>query len=711
MNNRKKITLALGLLFCMVLMFSSFNVQVNLGTEVINADEVEIDNIGQYGVSEASFTDSQDLQTNDLGNQQDYINTYAYVEASPISITSESELSAAGFPGFGTEADPYRIEGKNITGTGFNDLITISNTRSHILIEDNLLNQSEKGVYLQNTTNIVVAKNKIGDFSFGIELYNTTGITVDSNYIDKNQSTVHIYIRDSQDFVGKNNHLVNASNGMYLSGVKGCLISNNTLINSQHGIKSDNMGSCIIEDNTVVDTVLAGIRMYSSNNNIVQNNKIINSVLDGLLLIGSTNNIIRDNVLTNTGIFIEGTLKEHYDNTEFDNNTVNGKEFVFWTDTDSGPIPKDVGQLLLFNVSGVELSGYEIYNTSIPIVVVFSTDVIIRDSSFGNTYISILLARTNSSVVERISSYNEEVGTINIVENSNSNTIRYNSFTGDGISAVSIDTGGSSNTTITRNTFVNQSTSIYLHNADGNIITHNEFINSSDNAIYTASASYNYIAYNNFIDNNEGEYSQVTEFNADNTYEYNYWNNWTEPDGDGDGIVDNSYPILDSGYGEITNGTDPYPKTTPYDLTAPSISGPIDLVYVEGFTGNSLIWTVSDTNPDVYNITRNGSVFKTSTAWTNGTIEINVDGLSLGKHQFIIHVYDTNGNEIIDVVFVKVTSAEDDDPETTTTPIIRTSSEPDGVAFLYFDNLGMIFSFAALGVLIVIIRNNKYNMK
>ncbi|MFX1506922.1 MAG: nitrous oxide reductase family maturation protein NosD [Promethearchaeota archaeon] len=80
-----------------------------------------------------------------------------------------------------------------------------------------------------------------------------------------------------------------------------------------------------------------------------------------------------------------------------------------------------------------------------------------------------------------------------------------------------------------------------------------------------AGESDHYIYHNNFVSNNEGgvqAYNSISPDNHwDNDSEGNYWNDWTSPDAEGDGIVDSPY-ILD-GSGAVT---DYYPLTDLYPI-------------------------------------------------------------------------------------------------------------------------------------------------
>ncbi|MHA2032827.1 MAG: hypothetical protein ACW99Q_25955, partial [Candidatus Kariarchaeaceae archaeon] len=89
----------------------------------------------------------------------------------------------------------------------------------------------------------------------------------------------------------------------------------------------------------------------------------------------------------------------------------------------------------------------------------------------------------------------------------------------------------------------------------------------------------------------------------------------------------------------------------------PDISRPIDVSYEEGSTGNEVLWTLSDLNPDKYYVTLDGVIVVNSTNWTTGqTVIFNIDGLSIGEHALIIFANDTTGLEQTDIVFITVFS-------------------------------------------------------
>ena len=111
------------------------------------------------------------------------------------------------------------------------------------------------------------------------------------------------------------------------------------------------------------------------------------------------------------------------------------------------------------------------------------------------------------------------------------------------------------------------------------------------------------------------------------------------------------------------------------DDTNPSCTKPSDITYIEGTSGNTITWTLSDTNPDHYAITLDGGAIDSGT-WSNG-MEVNtsVDGLAAGVYVYTLILYDIAGNLVTDTVLVTVlTSTTTTTPTTSVTTSVQTTS-------------------------------------
>ncbi|MDH5404093.1 MAG: BspA family leucine-rich repeat surface protein [Candidatus Heimdallarchaeota archaeon] len=103
----------------------------------------------------------------------------------------------------------------------------------------------------------------------------------------------------------------------------------------------------------------------------------------------------------------------------------------------------------------------------------------------------------------------------------------------------------------------------------------------------------------------------------------------------------------------------------------PEVSSPTDTSFEVNTVGNSIEWEVSDNNPDVYKVTQNNTSFVSPTAWLNGTITVDIDGIDVGVHNFTIFVYDKEDNVGIDSVIVEVYAEE----------ILPVISTPDDITY------------------------------
>ncbi|MHA1908564.1 MAG: hypothetical protein ACW98Y_14780, partial [Candidatus Thorarchaeota archaeon] len=89
------------------------------------------------------------------------------------------------------------------------------------------------------------------------------------------------------------------------------------------------------------------------------------------------------------------------------------------------------------------------------------------------------------------------------------------------------------------------------------------------------------------------------------------------------------------------------------DDESPTIDHPDDVSYIEGTTGNVVVWTPEDDHPDTYSVSSNGSVLETGD-WSGSRISVIVDGMAVGSVEVSITVFDASGNSATDTVNVTV---------------------------------------------------------
>jgi ABC-type transport system substrate-binding protein len=88
----------------------------------------------------------------------------------------------------------------------------------------------------------------------------------------------------------------------------------------------------------------------------------------------------------------------------------------------------------------------------------------------------------------------------------------------------------------------------------------------------------------------------------------------------------------------------------------PKILSSDNVTYVQGATGNQIIWEVTDDNPNDYTIFRDGSLVVTND-WDGSDIIHSVDGLSVGSYNYTLVLTDASGHIVTNTVWVTVRSS------------------------------------------------------
>jgi len=159
------------------------------------------------------------------------------------------------------------------------------------------------------------------------------------------------------------------------------------------------------------------------------------------------------------------------------------------------------------------------------------------------------------------------------------------------------------------------------------------------------------IYYNDFVENGKVSGSQAYDMTGATWYNTttnrgNYWSDWTEPDADGNGIVDNPYQIAGP-----AGSQDPYPLATPStDAQGPSISD-ISWTPTAPGPGESVVVRAKVTDPSGVHVVL--LRYRTDGTWTvvlmtpagGGFYEATIPGQDAGTTvHFKVWANDTLGN-------------------------------------------------------------------
>ncbi len=303
---------------------------------------------------------------------------------SPIRINNDTELAdyatTHGWPGDGSDSNPYIIENYHIdVGT------------------------ADDGIYLGNTSSYVVANNT--------EIYNVSGSTGSGNgaaialYNVKNVEITNNSIHESKYY------------GIYVSQSSNVeiwqnKIENNTLVSSNYGIYADVVSSLYIENNTFYssDQHSIAIRVHSSSYPYIAGNIVHDFRYGAVDLAYTTFATVWDNEMYNSSIRIEGYSLDHYNHSIPLNNTVNGKAVYYINDTDFGNSvfnpPTDVGELILHNVSNLRIENMNLSYTSTSFLVSFSHRISFDNiNAFHTGFHSIFLGMSDNITISNSTVY------------------------------------------------------------------------------------------------------------------------------------------------------------------------------------------------------------------------------------------------------------------------------------------------------------------
>ncbi|TFG13131.1 hypothetical protein EU537_07420 [Candidatus Thorarchaeota archaeon] len=238
----------------------------------------------------------------------------------PIQIDGISDFVSQGWPGSGTENDPYLIEGLNITAAIGKDCISITNTDSYFIIRDSYLKQGSinMGIYLENTSHASIEYVTIESVHSGIRCRNANNTLVvgsyvigDGGYAQSVEYSQGCHIEDNYLFGGAYTGLncllspdlmiidnfCNTTGSIHVVQINTCndtIVYGGTIQNGDYGIYSVDSYSLSIEGTKFFDNNYALYMIDSSN-------QTVNGILiDGSYDYGALFAACDDSSLTNS---------------------------------------------------------------------------------------------------------------------------------------------------------------------------------------------------------------------------------------------------------------------------------------------------------------------------------------------------------------------------------------------------------------------------
>ena len=257
----------------------------------------------------------------------------AMAAITPIRVDNDAELAALiaaeGWPGSGSAADPYVIEGLRYIAPNVDEVVRVANTTSHLILRNlTIMMAPTYGIVLSSASNVTLDTCAITNGSNSLNIDNCHDLAITNCTIAENW--YGIQLTSCRDSLIDNNSL--ESNYMEAISLHSChhiTISENMVTNYTDGISLYSSADNLVKGNFVSD-LFPGIKLYESNDNTVQENTLLRASLymyrsngNGLLLnefqggglysgltyielMSSSGNDLRENTLEGCNVFLEG---------------------------------------------------------------------------------------------------------------------------------------------------------------------------------------------------------------------------------------------------------------------------------------------------------------------------------------------------------------------------------------------------------------------
>ena len=430
-------------------------------------------------------------------------------------------------------ADGITLDGNGhkITGTGtaddkINGIMIFE--RSGITVKNLNLRNYNIGINVSFSHNIKLINNNSSSNRYGIAIASSG-----NNYIKGNTTNSNILhgitlYSSSNDTLKDNTSNSNIQDGIFVhySSDHNTLI-NNSCSDNQNGIRLNRAAGNNLTGNIVSSNRCGiSIQQYSSDDSLTGN--IVTDNIRGIILTG-TNSVLSGNRMSSNEFNL--TIWNSNIHSIDISNTVDSKPVYYLHDVSDMVIDASTGAGMVYIVN--------------------SENITVRDLTLTNNHAGIWFSNTTNSMIVNVTVSNNNLG-IHLFESSNITVknCRAHSNISDGIQLMKSDSSNITGNTCSKNNYGiflgSHNTNIPENASKNNIITKNNILNNLTGLNLQSSSSNNEVYQNNFVDNNTHAYDEnmpgtVNYCNLDTPVGGNYWSDWTSPDDNRDGFVDNPY--------------------------------------------------------------------------------------------------------------------------------------------------------------------------
>jgi len=661
-----------------------------------------------------------DINNADFG-ETPYIQ--AFEDHSAIYITGDDNLTDWGFPGIGSEINPFRIDGYNFTVNG--TAIYVADISLHLLINGCVIQNIESGVgdaiYFENVTagsiencRIIGKSNGIeivqsdscsvynveitGTTSYALNLSSSTDCTISESYIH-HVSSDGIYDTSTRTIISDTVIHNVGSHGIFAEGANITVSECDISYTGSTGIRNEAWNS-VYSDNKIYHCSDDGILDYTARYSTFSNNRVFGNLGHGVRMATCRYEVLTGNAIFNNqdiGLYQSGMFSG---NSKFYSNSIgwhsqnavhDGDNTNTYDDSMSvGNAWSDYSGTGIYSIYGA-WGGTDNYpsilsDSTAPSILLGPSDVLM----------SPLESKTITWSVESEDypdSYTVIINGTEITEKWDGEDI---DFTLEGLSQGSYlcellveDCAGNSDT-------------------DSLLIEVYGFaINSPDDIIMEAgsldcfiewtatAADRNY--YEIYVNGLMVKLADWDMFNITFDFEYGY------------GL----YEVEIRVYNSTNHYLSDFVQVQVTDSFDPIISDDLGLYYLEKDSILTLAWSVSDVNPGELILWKNGSIYLQS-SWDFPVFSIEIVGDEVGTWNYTLEIIDLAGRTATDtaIIIVRDTSPTSSEPITTTTTENTTQlNQLQDQIFTQSIIIGSIGVLVGISLLLNVLIFRKFNRK
>ena len=425
------------------------------------------------------------------------------------------------------------------------------------------------GIWVGEADDNVIVGNRLEDNGFGaVSIFRSSGTVLWSNTMV--HGGVSLFSDVASDLVSQEIPENNTVNGKPIRYIKS---SYGGTVAAGAGQVIVALSQSVVVEDQEIDNATFGILVIGSSYVTLRNNELSGSLMNGIYLVGATYATLRDNSLNGCGVTVVGNAETHFDSHDIDDsNMVNGAPLIYISGASDATI-SGAGEVIIASSNHIHVTG-GLGPSNIPLTIAYSENVsfsgeISRSGSYG----ILIFESSRVEIQATVSSGNV------YVESSDNITIENGEFSNfdfgvvisnsdnvsiSGIRVTDMDYGiyvrDSKNVTIVHSSI--SSCRVGLDAMRSEIILENNTISNCESYAFRFSKVSGTVRNNNFLFNNgageeyDPDHAQAYCWQSSVDIRWNFWSDWTGPDEDGDGFVDEPY-VLAGGC------EDPAPRAEP----------------------------------------------------------------------------------------------------------------------------------------------------